>query len=120
MTSDAERQFHHSIVAGAARLKREIGYNATRFMQMVGERGGVAAAHALLKGPNASDGFTTLWEHQRLDMSVEAFSLLPWYRELFSDDELVTAEDRLRRHHFDVDRYQRQADQQRPQWAGTD
>jgi hypothetical protein len=44
MTSEAERRFHADMVSGAARLKREINYNPTRFMQMVGEHGGVAEA----------------------------------------------------------------------------
>lgn len=78
MSSERERQFHRDMIRGAERLKREIGYNATRFIQMVGELGGVEAARHLLQGQNASDGFTTLWEHRRLEMSVEAHVLLPW------------------------------------------
>lgn len=40
MTSAAERRFHADMVFGATRLKREIGYNPTRFMQMVGRSAG--------------------------------------------------------------------------------
>lgn len=65
------------MLAGAERLKKEIGYNPTRFNQMVAEHGGPEAVRLLLKGRDASDGFTTLWEHGRLDMSCEAFALLP-------------------------------------------
>lgn len=39
--------------------KREIGYTATRFMQMVAEHGGLEAARQLLRASNVSDGFTT-------------------------------------------------------------
>lgn len=50
MPTAAERQFHLDIVAGAQRLKREIGYNPVRFTQMLGEIGGcdgqAAAARA--------------------------------------------------------------------------
>lgn len=116
---EAERQFHYDMVAGAERLKREIGYNATRFMAMVGELGGVGAARQLLQGRDASDGFTTLWEHRRLETSVEAFVLLPWYRELFTDEERETAERRLVEHGFDVERFVREACQRRPGWAGN-
>ena len=35
------------------------GYNPTRFNQMVAEHGGVEAARQLLRGRDASDGFTT-------------------------------------------------------------
>lgn len=120
MTTDAERHFHADMVVGADRLKREIGYNATRFMQMVGELGGVEAAHQLLRGRGASDGFTTLWEYRRLDMSLEAFVLLPWYRGLFSEEELATAERRLEQHGFDVARFLRRALDAPPAWtSGT-
>jgi hypothetical protein len=65
VTGDHKRQFHADMVRGAERLKREVGYNASRFIQMVGELGGVGAAQQLLQGPDSSDGFTTLWEHGR-------------------------------------------------------
>ena len=70
---------------------------------MVAEQGGVGAAHLLLEGRDASDGFTTLWENGRLRMSVEATVLLPWYEKLFSDEERTTARRRLTEHRFDVD-----------------
>lgn len=115
-----ERHFHADMVAGAARLKREIGYNPSRFMQMVGNIGGVEAARQLLAGPIASDGFTTLWEHQRLDVSVEAFALLPWYRELFTDDQLASASRRLSEYGYDIDRHVRAATDSPPVWVAQD
>lgn len=117
MTSEAERQFHGDMVLGVERLKREIGYNATRFMQMVGEYGGAEAARHLLTGRDASDGFTTLWEHGRLEMSVEAHVLLPWYHDLFSETQLGTAERRLREHRFDVNAFLTRAGRDWPAWA---
>lgn len=117
MTSETERQFHRDMVLGVDRLKREIGYNATRFMQMVGVSGGAEAARHLLTGRDASDGFTTLWEHGRLEMSVEAHVLLPWYRELFTEAQLKTAERRLREHRFDVDAFLTRAGRSWPAWA---
>ena len=120
VTTEAERHFHADMVSGADTLKREIGYNPTRFMQMVGEHGGVGAARVLLSGRDASDGFTTLWEHKRLDMSVEAFAQLPWYRPLFTELEISNAERRLVEHKFDVERFVRKADESWPAWATTD
>nr|WP_202489521.1 hypothetical protein [Streptomyces sp. SID8381] len=108
------------MVLGVERLKREISYNATRFMEMVGELGGAEAARQLLRGRDASDGFTTLWEHGRLDMSVEAFVLLPWYRELFTEEQLETAERRLREHRFDVDAFLTRAERNSPAWVASD
>lgn len=118
MTSEAERQFHRDMVLGADRLKREIGYNATRFIQMVAEHGGAEAARQLLTGRDASDGFTTLWEHGRLEMSVEAHVLLPWYRKLFTEQQLDTAERRLREHRFDLDAFLTRAGRVSPAWVG--
>ena len=85
---------------GADRLRREIAYNPTRFNQMVAEHGGVEAVRQLLRGRDASDGFTTLWEARRLEMSVEAAALLPWYRALFTDEERAVAHRRLVDHDF--------------------
>lgn len=117
MSTEAERRFHGDMVAGTDQLRRDIGYNPIRFMQMVGELGGVEAARHLLRGRGASDGFTTLWEHDRLNMSVEAFVLLPWYRDLFTEDERETARRRLVDHEFDVDRFLRSAAQRPPAWT---
>jgi len=50
VNTEAERRFHADMVAGAEQLKREIGYNPTRFMQMVGELGSIEAARQLLRG----------------------------------------------------------------------
>jgi hypothetical protein len=37
----AEQEFDLEMVRGSARLQREIGYNPTRFIQMVSDHGGV-------------------------------------------------------------------------------
>jgi len=120
VTSEAERQFHRDMVLGVERLKREISYNATRFMEMVDELGGAEAARQLLRGRDASDGFTILWEHGRLEMSVETFALLPWYRELFTEEQKETAGRRLREHRFDVERFLRVSAQSPPEWVTSD
>jgi hypothetical protein len=72
---------------------------------MVGDHGGVGAAQRLLHGPDASDGFTTLWEARRLELSVEAHVLLPRFRALFTQRELRKARHRLEEHGFDVDAF---------------
>ncbi len=82
--------------------KRDLDYNATRFIQMVSEHGGVEAARHLLRAPNVSDGFTTLWERGRLDLSVEAHVLRPEYAELFTRAERDVAAERLRAYGFEI------------------
>jgi hypothetical protein len=113
----AEAEFHREMVDGSERLKREIGYNPTRFLQMVTEHGGPEAVHQLLKGHDGSDGFTILWEAGRLDMSAEATVLLPWYEELFTIDDRETARRRLDEHGFDVDAFLRKRTANPPAWS---
>jgi hypothetical protein len=113
----AEHKFHEAMVAGSERLKREIGYNPTRFMQMVGEYGGRGAAKRLLRGPDASEGFSKLWQHGKLDLSVEAFVLLPWFAGLFTDGEHDIACRRLEAHNFPVEKFLEHATAAPPRWV---
>jgi hypothetical protein len=66
-------------------LKRKYRYNASYFLQMVLEHGGVETARRLLRKDDVSGGFTTLWELKRLDLSVEAYVLRPEYAPLFTE-----------------------------------
>lgn len=93
--NDLERRFHGAMIEIYEKAKRETGYNATRFLQMVSELGGLTAARRLLAAPAVSDGFTSLWERGRLDLTVEALVLSEQYRELFSEDEREGAAARL-------------------------
>jgi hypothetical protein len=117
MATQTEAEFHRELVTGSERLKKEIGYNPTRFLQMVGKYGGPGAVHQLLKGHGGSDGFTTLWEAGRLDMSVEAMVLLPWYQELFTGDEQDVARRRLTEYGFDIERFIQARSAQPPGWS---
>ena len=78
------------------RAKSDCGYNATRFLQMISEAGGVETARRLLRGTDAQYGLQVLWEHGRLDLSVEAHVLKDEVRDLLSDEERQIAEGRLR------------------------
>lgn len=75
--------------------KRELGYNAARFLQMISEQGGLAAAKQLLWSDKPSEGFTTLWSHHRLDLTVEAHALHNEFATLFTDADRQRARDRL-------------------------
>jgi uncharacterized HhH-GPD family protein len=77
------------------RARSEAGYVATRFIQMVAERGGIQAAKQLLNSAEVSDGFVALWERGRLDLAVESVILRPEFHELFTDDERAIARRRL-------------------------
>ena len=62
---------------------------------MVNEKGGLATAKALLAKPEPQEGFTTLWECGRLDLSMEALVIAPRFEELFSVEERERAKERL-------------------------
>ena len=90
-----ELRFHDAMVEIYQRARTECNYNATRFLQMLSESGGLTTAKTLLHSPHVSDGYTALWELGRLDLSVEAHVLQPRFRELFASEELEIAESRL-------------------------
>lgn len=103
MDDSLERRFHTAMLDIYRQAKSELGYVATRFHQMVENRGGVDAAKQLLHSP-PSDGFTTLWERGRLDLSVEYQVLDSEFSELFTEEERRIARDRLEQFGFDLDR----------------
>jgi hypothetical protein len=61
----------------------------------VNDAGGVVAAKQLINAAQPSDGFTKLWELQRLDIAVEARALKPLFQPLFNAAELATCSRRL-------------------------
>lgn len=90
-----ERNFHRAMVAIYETAKRELGYNATRFLQMISEQGGLATAKQLLWSDTPSEGFTTLWSHHRLDLTVEAVVLRDEFAALFTEADRQRACERL-------------------------
>ena len=83
------------------RAKDEAGYNATAFLRMLSDRGGLATAKTLINSPKPSDGYTALYERERLDLTVEAMVLeSPQWHELFTTEELKCARNRLRQYGY--------------------
>jgi hypothetical protein len=91
-----EEQFHQAMLEIHRRAKTEADYNATRFIGMVADRGGLATARYLLHASKVSEGYAALWERGRLDLTVEAEVLKEKWQELFSPDERQIAAERLR------------------------
>lgn len=100
MPGKLEAAFNDAMLDIYRRAKSEAHYTATRFRGMVVERGGVKTARYLLHAATVSDGYTALWERERLDLSVEALILEPKWRALFSDAERQIAVTRLREYGF--------------------
>jgi hypothetical protein len=90
-----EKQFNADMHSIYIRAKKELGYNATRFLQLVSEKGGLKAAKQLIAKNGGTYGFEVLWEHNRLDLSVEAYVLQERYGELFNDNEKEICRRRL-------------------------
>lgn len=76
--------------------KLELGYNATRFVQMISDQGGLPTARQLLWSDAPSEGFTRLWERGRLDLTVEAHVLLDEFESVFTDQDREQARSRLK------------------------
>jgi len=99
MTSDESliERFEAVTLAGIEEGKR-LGYNPTRYLQMVRERGAVGAAKQVLRPGPPADGFVTLAHlNSRPDLTTEYTALMPEFRSLFTNDELAVAESRLGR-----------------------
>ena len=93
--NDREKQFDAAMIEIYDRAGREIGYWATRYLQMLRRRGGLGTAHYLLSQKATSDGYRALRDAGRLDLTVEAYVLRPEFQPLFSARELNLARERL-------------------------
>ncbi|MDK2903909.1 MAG: hypothetical protein PWP48_216 [Clostridiales bacterium] len=82
--------------------KKDIGYTATRLLQLISQKGGLQAAKQLISKEGGTYGFEVLWENNRLDLSVEALVLKPEYKTLFFDEERMICRDRLKKCGYDV------------------
>lgn len=100
---DSAADFHTTMATIFERARDETGYIATRFIQMVSEHGGLETARKLLETNDPSDGFSTLWEKGRLDLSVEAHVIDPRFADLFTAAERQTARNRLAQYGYSPD-----------------
>jgi hypothetical protein len=94
-----DQQFHQDVVDSIAEMRRH-GYNASYFHQMVQSQGAVRAAKILVGTGDFQSGLITLWEHKRLDLSMENRMLNPAYASLFTEEERKAARKRLADLHF--------------------
>jgi hypothetical protein len=85
------------------RAKEEAGYNASAYLTMLSQHGGLGTAQRLLASPKVSDGFVALWERRRLDLAVENVVLRPEFAPLFTEEERELARARLKEYGLDVD-----------------
>ena len=95
-----EKRFNEDMKNIYLTAKRELKYNATRFLQLLSEKGGTQAAKILIAKDGGTYGFEVLCEHRRLDLSVEAHVLKPEYTELFTEEERNMCRGRLEHYGF--------------------
>lgn len=93
--SDLPGEFRESLLGIYRATKRDLNYNARFLLDMISEYGGVRAAERLVLADHASSGFEHLWEHRRLDLSVEALVADPRFSTLFDYSVIERAQHRL-------------------------
>jgi hypothetical protein len=70
--AELEKAFDQAMFDIYRRADTEIGYRPTVFLDMLHKRGGVATAKQLINTTRPSDGYTRLFEENRLDLTIEA------------------------------------------------
>ena len=105
MADSKEKEFVKELMALCGELRHMKGdkkYNPTRFIQMIMNENPMARIKEMLspKYTDVSDGWVNLYDRGLLDYSVEFTALHPKWRELFSDEELRAAEERLLQSNF--------------------
>ncbi|GEL18380.1 DUF262 domain-containing protein [Pseudonocardia asaccharolytica] len=93
--AEASGPFDRAVLEVIERCRTELRYNPRYFRVMVTQHGALGAARRLLAAPAVSDGFVTLWERQRLDLSVESLVVDERFAHLFTEEERETARKRL-------------------------
>ncbi len=100
--STLESKFHEDMNNIYFTAKKELKYNASRFIQLVSKEGGLKAAKQLISKSGGTYGFEVMWENNRLDLSVEALVLRPEYQELFTDGEREVCRQRLKEFGYEI------------------
>ena len=99
--NDLEAQFDRAMFDVYRRAKAEAKYNATIFLQMLTDNGGLRTAKTLINAVRPSDGYTALYLRERLDLTVEAVVVEnPKWHPLFEEEELERARKRLRDYEY--------------------
>ncbi len=102
MTKSAlERRFEGAMFDIYRRAKSEAKYNATTFLGMVNDRGGLATAKTLINAAKQSDGFTALHLARKLNLTVEALVVEDSrWKALFLPEEIEKARIRLEKNGY--------------------
>lgn len=102
MATMLEDRFHNEMMGLYRRALKEAKYNATRFLAMVSEHGGLETARTLIQADGEAAGYVELFLKGRPDLTVEAFIFdHPEFHSLFTPDEHRIIRDRLVRFEYE-------------------
>lgn len=96
-----EKKFNADMRSIYILAKKKLKYNATRFLQLLSEKGGVQAAKILIAKDGGTYGFEMLYEHHELGLTVEAHVIKDEYKELFTDQEREICKKRLEEYGYE-------------------
>jgi len=85
-----------SRINDAIKEMSKIGYKPHIFMGMRIQNGTIDAIKKLIYSVEIPSGFTTLWENQRLDLSVENIIQEDEWKDLFTEEDRLVAKKRLK------------------------
>lgn len=94
VVSDKDKQRFHNDMVDLYKRGKTVGFNATRFLNMISEYGGYETACRLIAGRDDVSGFTELWAVGRLDLSMEHLVVNYWSH-IFTDEQVKICADRL-------------------------
>jgi hypothetical protein len=100
-SEELQAEFDLEMLKIYQRALAEANYKATRFLQMLYEHHGLETARILIHAATVSDGYTALWERDRLDLTVEAVihDNSKWHP-LFTEEELKICTKRLSKYGY--------------------
>ena len=96
---DLERDFERDMLADSKDYTQRTRTSPTRYLQMIGQHGGVETARILALSVAESEGFTRAWEHQCLNLTAEHLMIYGKqgaYQSLFGEEALKAARKRLK------------------------
>ncbi len=100
--SGLKKSFRQAMCNVYSVAKKECGYNAARFLQMLNTMDSVEVAKQLIHKDGISEGMIALWEKHRLDLSVEAHVIKPEFAPLFTEEEKNICLNRLNQLGYNV------------------
>ncbi len=101
MGSSLKLNFDQAMYGIYRKAKKEVKYDAHWYFNMLEKYGGLETSNILINSPAESEGYTTLWEYDRLDLTVEVLIFdNPEYHSLFSIEELLKIKKRFKNYGY--------------------